>query len=368
MDSSVNPHVLVDLSRVGARYELETSDCTAAFPVVELTVLASACGKVLRAVGRHTRRLLDEEKERSMVRSSKIEHDTVEEGQSINIFTITLRVSSIGASLIADRPYRREFLSLYLEGLEVRVVQHTPVRSSALLESDLEVGSTVGGSATYLNLRLADIQIDNYSETNIHPVLLHTFTEKAKRKLAKKVRDVSLAATIAGEDPEAASESIDKDLSFLLISAVKRIPRGCSSSVYEYIACRILEFRIAIDSSTIQLYFIDLHADLVSGRTDPLAEDSPSEWVRAFNNDTVVPEATISVVNIKHSKQYAQANKMYIESLILHPIKIRLSYHHTAFPLRGNRSDDLLSAPEYMWLKLVSNIVSLDDVKIKLHR
>ena len=46
----------------------------------------------------------------------------------------------------------------------------------------------------------------------------------------------------------------------------------------------------------------------------------------------VIPEALIPTVDIIKSKAAAQSSKMFIDKLVLHPIKIRFNYIHTNFP------------------------------------
>ena len=55
---------------------------------------------------------------------------------------------------------------------------------------------------------------------------------------------------------------------------------------------------------------------------------------------------------------------MYIEQLVLHPVKVRISYEHT--PMPKDHVDDLFSSPEHVWLKLVRDMVSLEDAPVRL--
>ena len=75
------------------------------------------------------------------------------EAASPMCYGIGFRLSSFGISLVLDKPVRREFLSLYIDGLEGRL--------------------KIKGSSTSFEFIISDLQIDNYSETAICPVLLH---------------------------------------------------------------------------------------------------------------------------------------------------------------------------------------------------
>ena len=111
-------------------------------------------------------------------------------------FTLKISLKSIGLSVIAERPVRREFLSLYIDGIDATMSQRTinnydPYTLDGVsvgqgpgqgLGSGLGLGPAAGpglsaGSAmTSYQLEISDIQIDNYSETAIRPVLLHSFS------------------------------------------------------------------------------------------------------------------------------------------------------------------------------------------------
>lgn len=65
---------------------------------------------------------------------------------------ISINLSTVGISLILDKPVRREFLSAYIDGLEARFKSKGGMKS--------------------LEFMVMDLQIDNYSPTAINPVLL----------------------------------------------------------------------------------------------------------------------------------------------------------------------------------------------------
>ena len=67
---------------------------------------------------------------------------------------VSFSLASFGLSLVVEKPTRREFLSLYVDGLEGRLKTKGIQRSFEFI--------------------VMDLQIDNYSESAIYPVLLHS--------------------------------------------------------------------------------------------------------------------------------------------------------------------------------------------------
>ena len=67
---------------------------------------------------------------------------------------VSFSLASFGLSLVVEKPTRREFLSLYIDGLEGRLKTKGIQRSFEFI--------------------VMDLQIDNYSESAIYPVLLHS--------------------------------------------------------------------------------------------------------------------------------------------------------------------------------------------------
>lgn len=73
--------------------------------------------------------------------------------KQISKISLTLDLSSLGVSLILERPLRREFLSLYAEEVKTSV--------------------SFMGRSTSVDLSVENVQVDNYSETAIYPVSKH---------------------------------------------------------------------------------------------------------------------------------------------------------------------------------------------------
>ena len=124
-------------------------------------------------------------------------------------FGFSFSLSSLGLSLVFERPLRKEFLSLYIEGLEGKLKTKGVIRSFEFL--------------------LLDLQIDNYSETAIYPVVLHSL-KKNKSTTDNKVKSPK-------------DNLKDKDLDFeevpfLYISLIEEISCSSSSSTLKYVAVR----------------------------------------------------------------------------------------------------------------------------------
>lgn len=371
--SSVSKHfTIVDMDSIGATYSLE------AYPddldgdmstVLELSVLASSCGKILRAV-RTTRQEVIKRQLSGDV-SAMLAHSSEDiqknaNADDTNIISMKISVKSLGLSLIADgnnkgslfKEYRREMFSLHLEGIEAKYIEQSVITKAD--EKNASGSRMFDGTTTSLSLRILDAQIDNYCKSAVFPVLMMTCSEKRRRRAEKR--------TTNEKQPVKVDVSKFDDVNFFLLSAVKVIPKGSTSSIYEYIAMRMLSVQLAIDSGSLQLYLLDLHQDVVSslGGTDgALAEENPAEWVAAYNKRTVVPESSLELVNVVRAKLAAQADKMYIEKLIIHPFKITVSYIHTNLP--GDRyNDDEFMAPEFRWLKLARDMAYLDSSSLTL--
>jgi hypothetical protein len=84
-------------------------------------------------------------------------------------FSISLSLASFGLSFVLEKPIRREFLSLYIDGLDFRVENKGILRS--------------------FELCIDDVQVDNYSETVIYPVLLHSSKKEEREKLKNREND-----------------------------------------------------------------------------------------------------------------------------------------------------------------------------------
>lgn len=127
---------------------------------VVLSVLAEGEGRVLHISRSATLSSLSSDNENFIGVPSLYDDQSTSLG-GVRSFGLSLRLASFGLSLVIERPVRREFLSLYIDGLEGRVKTKGSIRS--------------------FEFTVMDLQIDNYSETAVYPVLLHS-TKKEVHK------------------------------------------------------------------------------------------------------------------------------------------------------------------------------------------
>jgi hypothetical protein len=90
--------------------------------------------------------------------------------------SVVISLQSLCISLIAERPVRREFASLYMDEIECKFLQKQTVVK--------DLNSVVSS----YGLEVADMQIDNYSETAIFPVLMHSYnaSQRERNKTARR--------------------------------------------------------------------------------------------------------------------------------------------------------------------------------------
>ena len=262
-----------------------------------------------------------EERARSI---STVKPTNVNEINATNVSTITsdfnvalsLRMAAISISLTVEKPVRREFLSLYLEKIEARI------------------RATVG--ARSLEVAVGNAQLDTYSETAISPVVLYT------------IRDAE-----------------SKDVPLLTFIVVEENQRGSSSPHFKYIAARMLEVGINVDSATLQLLVTDLGSDFsFVSREQALALQEPISWATEYNNAILLPENRLQVVDIYRSQEAAQAKRIYIENLVLHPIKVTLTFQQTALP---RKKDETAMAVYVEYLSYIPTFANVDRATLKLN-
>lgn len=119
-------------------------------------------------------------------------------------------LASFGLSLVVEKPVRREFLSLYVDDMVAKY------RCQETLNS--------------LEFSILNMQLDNYSESCIHPVLLHDLLEDQSEGKDEKDEEAIAAAEIP----------------LLQLVVVKENPayRGSNSSesmsIFKYAVCRVM--------------------------------------------------------------------------------------------------------------------------------
>lgn len=264
-------------------------------------------------------------------------------------------LSSFGISLVVEKPQRREFVSLYVDWLEVLVRMKGNMRS--------------------LEFMIMDLQVDNYSETVIYPVLLRSSKKEIRRSVAlsgssnepdagRQRQESNLLSSPQKLGEEATSDrdyQRKPDDPFIKLTMVQEVPADGTQAIFKYVACRVLPLVVEVDSATVQLLFTDLLDDLkILTRSQALALSVPDLWLNEFNMRQLYPQQQLRMVNVYRSKIQAQQSKMYFKKLIIHPVKITFTFAQTTFPRRLQR--------ETLQSTVLNVLMSLVGVeKLRLH-
>jgi hypothetical protein len=259
-------------------------------------------------------------------------------------FKFQCSLSSIGISIIADHQHpqrgRKEFLSMYIENL-----------SSRYMLGDSR------GSWSSCEVHIEDIQVDNYSETAVYPVLF--------RKVKNSRRKTPTNTSIGGFVFESRADN-----SLISFAFSKEVSPSSSTSPsqmvkYHYLTLRILEFAVEVDSGTIyQFLEIFLNEIKVISRDDILVSSDPSDWILSYSRNLLSIENRFQYVDIYKSQLKAQESKLYFEHLIFHPIKISLTFLQTEYtPLSSSKVKTISSS----LLELLTSAVAVELMEIKLN-
>jgi hypothetical protein len=252
----------------------------------------------------------------------------------MNMFSIafSFEVPSVAISLTVEKPVRREFLNLHIQMISGCLRATTLARS--------------------LELEVGDMQLDSYSETAMHPVIL--YARKRYKKNDMQVQDVTDGddqATEAADETKGAgpknADDAETDLSepMLKVTIVEEYTTT-GTPHYKYVAIRLLELVVAIDTATVQMLLTDMGADFsFVSREQQLALRVPDRWADEFSAEALSPERRIQLVDIYKSQISAQAPKVFIENLVVHPIKVTLSFNKTILPRRQDETALAIAGP-----------------------
>lgn len=231
--------------------------------------------------------------------------------------TISIALTSIAVSLIADRPQRRELFCLFLDDLKVKLMLSKKVFS-------------VDCSIFY-------VQIDNHSETAIHSVSLWPITDFDKKN-----------------QPAAAH------VPFFQITGVREV--SASTAVFRYITGRILPFVVEIDSATLELFVIDFLSSLhVVSVDERKARLFPSVWINSYNEALLSPSSFLRLVDIYEAQRFCQQSKASFEHIVFHPIKVYLTF--VSLPLPRDRVQDTITST---WLDILTSLATVDFLEVRL--
>ena len=254
-----------------------------------------------------------------------------EEREFFTSSVLSLSFSSISLSLILERPVRRELLNVFADDLNCRFVFSQNVNS--------------------YEISLTDLQVDNFSESAVYPVMLYSSQKETGERRRRSL--IGSMSNVKTENPP-----------FFQLAIMMENPRGNSIGppCIKYLAFRLLEMCLQLDSGSIKLLFSDLLSTLAFVSTEEsLATTKPTMWIAQQNRRLLGPEGRTSKADVYHAKVIATASKVYFENLIIHPMKLRLTFVHS--PLSRDLS---ISSISYTMFNFLSSLAEVENMKIKL--
>jgi len=233
-------------------------------------------------------------------------------------FEINFFLSSFGLSLVVEKPVRREFLSVYVDGLSVQQLFTTGFHST--------------------EVKIQNLQVDNYSEAHMFPVLLH--------------------------DNKESDKEIAEDAPLVLLSWVRQEAQGDNHMpVYKYGVCRVLPLVIELDSATIQLLYTDLLNDLkFVTKEQTMATTTPKSWADERNRYLMSAER-LQLLDVYSSKTQSQLGKMYFENLVIHPMTVTITFVQAPFPRKLAKNPTLGST----FMNIVTSLAGVDKMELRLN-
>jgi hypothetical protein len=252
----------------------------------------------------------------------------------LNLY-FSFELTSLGVSLVADETpscrHRHELISLYTEDMNITYISHPSTSEQ-----------------TY-QMSVMDIQIDNYCETAIYPVLLRR-VESRKSPRSSSSNELSSV----------------KKLPFIEFAVVEKTLLGTSSpcTTYEYISFRILEFALEIDSGTIETLFNDFWCDLkLFSRDELMALTHPVDWIKDYNRNLLSPIQRRVLVDVYRANMDARVTRKYFKELVIHPMKMALTFLQTEY--QGEKDEDKrLMSPV---IDIVTSMATVELMEIKLN-
>jgi hypothetical protein len=321
-----NRAITMDVLRLNRKIRLPVGDCAlrqqSKIPnkdlvkEVVLTVESNGNGVVLRIFEQKD---YGEEDDIAKFKESQ----EFQAAQESNAFSFVFNVSSFGISIIADEPKRREILSLYTESM---------------------IGNfRVLGNTSSFEFSVRDMQIDNYCESYVYPVLF---------------RRVHTAQPLRPDENETPF------IHFVVIQETR--PGPVPTVTCKYLSIRVLEFAVELDSGSIQIILSDFLQNLkLVSKDQALALQAPQEWMDDYNELLLSPESRLQLVDSYKAHLTVQQPKIVFENFIFHPLKISLTFVHTQLPRSRRRSSR--SSISSAALNMLTSIVEVELMAIKLN-
>ena len=125
---------------------------------------------------------------------------------------------------------------------------------------------------------------------------------------------------------------------------------------------RVLPLALEVESATLQLLLSDLISDLkIVDRHESMATTSPNAWIEEYNMSLMSPGDRNLFVDVYKSQLTAQSSKIYIEKLIIHPMKVTLTFVQTPFPRKTGKHSFQATA-----LNMLTSLAGVDRMQLKL--
>jgi hypothetical protein len=287
---------------------------------VVLSVMAEKRGRVLR---------IFRSMQAPVQRPGSPGYDNEESTQAVetSVFGLSFQMASLGVSLVLDKPVRREFLSLYIDGMEGRF-------------------KIKGSGMKSFEFLIMDLQIDNYSESSIYPILMYSVK-----------RDI-----VASSESSSSLLIPELETPVIQFTVIQDTLPDTSMPIFKYVAGRALPFTVQIDSATLQLLYYDLFTDLKFLSTQQaLAVSVPDKFIDEYNMQLLSPAHYVQSVDVYKAQLAVQANKMFFEKVVVHPVKITLSFVQAPFPRKlGKATFQSFS------VNLLTSLAGIDRLELKL--
>lgn len=329
--------IVVDMLKIGQEVAMDISAFLHHREWIKAKVRTHADGKVLSITG-----------STSAIERKQSDADSTSESvrDSSNDITLQLSLQTIGISIIADKPTRRELFAIYFEKMRLLLQQVAPSKAQ--------------NEAMLIEFKLQDMQIDNFSETAVYPVLFTSLAAQERKDSKMRNKNAKNSNTAIEIEPSA---NAMETLPFIEFSLFKETPEDQGAGILKSIAFRMLEIKVTLDSASILLYVTDLHSDILEKATNKQVTEKLSLTSNADEFNARVFKFMLSdrLQNIELQYQMSQNRKVFIEQLVIHPMKASLSFYPSRFP----RSTKQIH-PSLRWMRNLENITSVEDFELRI--
>ena len=189
--------------------------------------------------------------------------------------------------------------------------------------------------------------MDNYTDSGIDTVLLHSL-----RRSDKKKEDLKMPV--------------------FQLKVEQEYHMGSYTPHFKLIGAKLLELVVKIDTKTLSTLITDLLIDLeFKSSDDHLAEDYPDKWIQKYSMNISSTAQRLKLVDVYRAQLLARAEKIYFEYILLHPVKILVTFQKSLSTTTMNTSNqhnqNSLSSRSLKYLELLPTIAAVTDMPIKIN-